>query len=818
MDLKRATIKALLYDFPLQGLAEMVVSPPADPLLGLEDVLKWRAKEFSKGELKGVNNLLTYEWMQNPLQPSRSSVELYPQGLINLLVNASIELLTKSASREPKVKFSKLLRWNDLSRFIGQDILVSAFVALQIAAGKRITKSYIWPTTLQHNCKSLNQLLNKGLSDLHNHLGAAWDTFDLSWIQWCNHCDVKDETLRNILECKQQDLDYIVPSADGKFQPGMRHYLNVAAIIRYYIHLLIDENKVVDNEVVNELSMVAVDSGKAQEMYVYCIGEKSSFREQKALRITDFNTAYWDYALLQSDFDRFSRYEATSPYVAFVGERRMLIHYMVRVLRGDVAACSFMPFFHLYVLIKNKLRRCFVQTNDICGLDNFQDYNSVKNKHFVIDAFRQKYIVQTSLDRRLNDYVEGRISIIELKHWVNANFRLSLFCNESYFLNQDLQNHLTFVVTLNKRNSDGNTRFGNNITKTKKDSKKIIKSTHIDHIVGLDTCGNELIAPPEVFAHAYRYMVKTQESFATKLTYHVGEDFYDLVDGLRRIDEALRFLPLKKGCRLGHAIAMGLNPLDYYQKRHFTYIAPKQIVLDNIVWLIYKSDSCGLCLTNTLRSKLLKDAEKIYNDIGYRISTGLSFSIEDYWQSMFLRADDIDVDAQDDYSAWHETSLCEDICSSVASLNDNATTIDDVYKNQVVDESNKTMEYRWDRGIVDIVVELQDKMLYDVDQRGLSIEACPTSNLLISHMTRYDEHPIFKYFQPRNNGGRNMLVSVNTDDRGIFATSLYNEYSILALALLKDEPSKYGSTHQTWHSDVMAYIENLRQMSNSLRF
>lgn len=817
MDLKRATIKALLYDFPLQGLAEMVVSPPADPLLGLEDVLKWRTKEFSKGELKGIKNLLLYDWMQNPLQPSSESVELYPQGLINLLINASTEFLTKSASREPKVKFSKLLRWNDLSRFIGQDILVSAFVALQIVAGRRVTKSYIWPTILQHNCKSLNQLLNKGLSDLHNHLGAAWDTFDLSWIQWCNHCDVKDNTLRQITECKQQDLDYTVPSADSKYLPGMRHYLNVAAVVRYYIHLLIDENENVDNEVVNELSMVVVDSGKAQEKYDYYIGEKCSFREQNALRITDFNTEYWDYALLQSDFDRFSKHEATSPYVAFVGERRMLINYMVRVLRGDIAACSFMPFFHLYILIKNKLRRCFVKTNDICGLDNFQDYNSVKNKHFVINAFRQKYIVQTSLDRRLNDYVEGRISITELKYWLNANFRLSLFCKEPYFLNQDLQNHLTFVVTLNKSNGTGNTRFGNIINKTKEESKKIRKSTHIDYIVGLDTCGNELIAPPEVFAHAYRYMVKVQERLSTKLTYHVGEDFYDLVDGLRRIDEALRFLPLQKGCRLGHAIAMGLNPLDYYQKRHFTYIAPKQIVLDNIVWLIYKSDSCGGCLMNTLRSKLLNDAERIYNDIGYRESTGLPFSIEDYWQSMFLRADDIDIDAHD-YSVWHETSLCEDICSSVASLNYNATTIDNVYKNHVVVESNKTMEYRWDREIVDIVIRLQDKMLCDVEQRGLSIEICPTSNLLISHVTRYNEHPIFKYYEPGNNGGRNMLVSVNTDDRGIFATSLYNEYSILALALLKDDPLKYESTREKWHSNVMTYMEDLRQMSNSLRF
>ena len=45
-----------------------------------------------------------------------------------------------------------------------------------------------------------------------------------------------------------------------------------------------------------------------------------------------------------------------------------------------------------------------------------------------------------------------------------------------------------------------------------------------------------------------------------------------------------------------------------------------------------------------------------------------------------------------------------------------------------------------------------------------------------------------------------------------------NEYSILALALLKDDPLKYESTREKWHSNVMTYMEDLRQMSNSLRF
>lgn len=43
-------------------------------------------------------------------------------------------------------------------------------------------------------------------------------------------------------------------------------------------------------------------------------------------------------------------------------------------------------------------------------------------------------------------------------------------------------------------------------------------------------------------------------------TIHVGEDFLDPVTGLREISEAIEHLGLTRGDRLGHALALGLNP------------------------------------------------------------------------------------------------------------------------------------------------------------------------------------------------------------------------------------------------------------------
>lgn len=53
-------------------------------------------------------------------------------------------------------------------------------------------------------------------------------------------------------------------------------------------------------------------------------------------------------------------------------------------------------------------------------------------------------------------------------------------------------------------------------------------------------------------------------------------------------------------------------------------------------------------------------------------------------------------------------------------------------------------------------------------------------------------------------------VTVCTDDRGIFATSLRTEYSLLACAMIKTE--KWSM------QEVVDYIKHLVEMGNELRF
>ena len=102
-----------------------------------------------------------------------------------------------------------------------------------------------------------------------------------------------------------------------------------------------------------------------------------------------------------------------------------------------------------------------------------------------------------------------------------------------------------------------------------------------DGVRGIDTCASELDCRPEVYAQIYRYLsdiiVQDKNSGILetgnqkrklKMTYHAGEDFLDLTDGLRAIDEVIRFCGLHRGSRIGHALALGLDPYKYYEYKN----------------------------------------------------------------------------------------------------------------------------------------------------------------------------------------------------------------------------------------------------------
>ena len=126
------------------------------------------------------------------------------------------------------------------------------------------------------------------------------------------------------------------------------------------------------------------------------------------------------------------------------------------------------------------------------------------------------------------------------------------------------------------------------------------------------------------------------------------------------------------------------------------------------------------------------------------------------------------------------------VCAEVALKNERARDLFDAYhsyknakKGYMGDTLTIPPMYRLEW--IELLEKIQQQLLGKVEKRHIAIECNPSSNFKIGEIDRYDEHPIIKFFNyglktpyPRHD----IAVSINTDDQGVFSTSLEREYSL----------------------------------------
>ena len=90
------------------------------------------------------------------------------------------------------------------------------------------------------------------------------------------------------------------------------------------------------------------------------------------------------------------------------------------------------------------------------------------------------------------------------------------------------------------------------------------------------------------------------------------------------------------------------------------------------------------------------------------------------------------------------------------------------------DKGNVVEIYEYKSEIVEIASTLQVYLKCVVLDKNFKIETNPSSNVVIGPIDGYGTHTIHQFI----NVG--IVASINTDDKGIFSTSLHNEYSLYA--------------------------------------
>ena len=130
---------------------------------------------------------------------------------------------------------------------------------------------------------------------------------------------------------------------------------------------------------------------------------------------------------------------------------------------------------------------------------------------------------------------------------------------------------------------------------------------------------------------------------------------------------------------------------------------------------------------------------------------------------------------------------------------------------------NVTVEVKLSEAIVNLIEDVQKLMLTEIERKNICIECNPTSNLRIGYFNCYSNHPIVRMFNcllEVDEEPHSISVSINTDDKGIFATSLEREYSLLALSLEKE----YAKTGKNPPRLIYEWLDKIRQLGFEQKF
>lgn len=551
--------------------------------------------------------------------------------------------------------------------------------------------------------------------------------------------------------------------------------------------------------------------------------------------------------------------------------------------------------FYAYLLIKENIRSEMIQANGNVGFDNFLLYQNRKENFIDGTPYQDTYIQMAVRDTILNQHIkklEARITpkktAYELKKAIEHNDEIILKKESTSDAKNKLKKKYFYVCHFIKQadealNNGENTlllkeyRHYSKRKEVEQQAKALLefrkKAGNLgERIRGIDASSEEIVCRPEVFAQAFRFLKnETVEQYdyetgQTKIlpdiciTYHVGEDFLDIIDGLRAIDEAISFLNMRCGDRLGHALALGVDPKEWYDSKSGYILISQMDYLDNLVWLYSKirkyriegledtiryiekryDEYFRIVYLNHIRDEELHDiieaAREFFDNRNISHGYGTNkcyFSINTYYDSWKLRGDNQENFRNGyfkvknmTYSKWELYDINKVFPENYRiRYNPEAAYLyySYHYNSEIKREGEKRCEIKVNPCIIKAVYALQLKMQCIIAQKGIGIETNPSSNSLIGTFKRYDKHPILNWY---NNGLTpksldvinvpQIQVSINTDDQGVFSTYIENEYAYLALALEKtrDENGnpKYSRTL------IYNWLDNIRKMGLTQSF
>ncbi|WP_121372515.1 hypothetical protein [Pseudomonas aeruginosa] len=514
--------------------------------------------------------------------------------------------------------------------------------------------------------------------------------------------------------------------------------------------------------------------------------------------------------------------------------------------------------FHTYLLLLNQYFRLLVQSETQYGFDQFQKLTLTKLRDPSERDFRTRFNSMHGLNSTISTigYLEGRFSpkvdLRKAEHLYQAVLggyhgylrdttgaselssttprSLSRLLTEldSFFARQALPHRrihrLTLVAHFIKRDwspkangkagpfrhypLDVDLRHTVNVLLLSLDRWPRLRTW----VRGIDAAANELHAPPDVFAPAFRVCYRAGLS---RRSYHAGEDFRHLLSGIATMWEALEFLQLRDGDRIGHGTAMGIRPSLWLDRMPRKISLPRGEWFQGVLaaWQLLRDEPEMQGCANRLQRELEGVAHEIF---------GRTLSALDIERAMALRGlSRLDVMRQlTSCGAFHHETL-NDL------WREETEQVKVAYHNQ-----RSALELLWEWLSHEAVLirahelvakeaqflaptdylRLQQALMCQVASRGVLIETLPSSNVRISQYHHIGEHHSLRWMRVPGfveHGDPEIMVCLGSDDPGIFANDLETEFYLMYATLRQAGLSD---------SDALNRLSTLNERGRTYRF
>jgi hypothetical protein len=298
----------------------------------------------------------------------------------------------------------------------------------------------------------------------------------------------------------------------------------------------------------------------------------------------------------------------------------------------------------------------------------------------------------------------------------------------------------------------------------------------------IDVAGDEKVLPNWV---PCLLLGQLESQVPTRLNYtaHAGECFATPLQGLRRIHEFLQYAP--ELSRIGHGLA--LHSGDHMGSERATEL------LDDLVWA-WQFAPVGL------QSELAENIRTLAREV-YGRSIGPEILLAAY-ASRFDRDCLIQVGlltpagSGPDGSPTYNRNLPLD---RLTEGEEDLRLLTQYLVGQVQEQEKRLDRY------TDLVQTAYDSAVGRVREairgRGVIVETCPTSNMVIGNIRKYSQHPIFDL----SSLDVDIPMTLNTDDPGIFHVTLVDEYRAIWQAAAERHPDRSSQSRHTW-------IESIREL------